>query len=72
MLSKFNRLLAIWRLKNRYLYLKEVDKLMEEFVTETILNGGSPEFIGVQRKQLVQLQNEIKSKDKLLAFLRKI
>jgi hypothetical protein len=42
---------------------------MEEFVTQTILDGGSQEFIGASRKQLINLQNDIKSKERLLAFL---
>lgn len=63
------RKLALWRLKRRYAYLIEVDKIMEEYVTQVILEGGSDEFIGASRKQLVNLQNDIKSKEKLLLFL---
>ena len=59
---KYNRLLAKWRLKKKYKYLIEVDRLMEEFVAKTILDGGNPEFIAKQRQQLVFLQNEQKSK----------
>jgi len=71
MIQKLNRKLAIWRLRRRYKYLLEVDKLMEEFVTKTILDGGSNEFLAASRKQLVTLQNDIGSKQKLLAFLNK-
>lgn len=71
MLQKFYRKLAIWRLKRRYKYLIEVDKLMEEFTTGSILEGGSAEFIGASRKQLLALQHDISSKEKLLRFLYK-
>lgn len=67
-----NRKLAIWRLIRRYKYLIEVDKVMEEFVTQTILEGGSDEFMNASRKQLLALQGEIKSKERLLGFLRGI
>lgn len=67
---KYYRKLAIWRLKRRYKYLIEVDKLMEEFVTQTILEGGTEEFKNASRKQLIALQGEIKSKEKLLEFLK--
>jgi hypothetical protein len=71
-MQKLYRNLAIWRLKRRYAYLIEVDKVMEEFVTQTILDGGSQEFVGASRQQLLSLQNDIKSKQKLLAFLKSI
>jgi hypothetical protein len=72
MKQKFNRWLAVWRLKRRYKYLIEVDRVMEQFVTHSILSGGSPEFIGASRKQLVALQGEIASKEKLVDFLTKL
>lgn len=72
MIQKFNRALAIWRLKRRYKYLLEVDKLMEQFVTSSILDGGSPDFVAASRKQLITLQHEISSKEKMLAFLYSI
>ena len=71
MIQKYNRWLAKFQLKRRYKYLIEVDKLMEEFTTESILGGGSNEFIAASRKQLVVLQNDIRAKEKLLAFLKK-
>jgi hypothetical protein len=72
MKQRFNRWLAIWRLKRRYAYLIEVDRVMEQFVTKTILDGGSPEFVAASRKQLINLQNEISSKERLVAFLSEI
>ncbi len=67
-----NRKLAIWRLKRRYNYLIEVDKIMEEFVTTSIIDGGSDEFIAASRKQLLVLQQDISSKVKLLEFLKRV
>ena len=70
MIQKFYRRLARWRLIRRYRYLNEVNRLMEEFVTKSILDGGSQEFVSASRKQLLTLQNEIKSSQKLLDFLK--
>lgn len=72
MIQKFYRRLARWRLIRRYKYLVEVNKLMEEFVTKSILDGGSQEFINASRKQLLTLQNDIKSSQKLLDFLKSV
>lgn len=67
-----NRKLAKYRLIKRYKYLIEVDRIMEEFVTKTILDGGSEEFIAASRNQLLTLQRDISSKEKLIAFLKEI
>lgn len=69
-IQKYNRKLAKFRLKRRYEYLIEVDKLMSEFITKTIIDGGSNEFVAMQRKQLVNMENDINSKVKLLEFLK--
>lgn len=68
--QKYNRLLAKWRLIHRYEYLIEVDKWMSEFVTKTILGGGSDEFIGKQRNQLMELERDISAKTRLIEFLK--
>lgn len=65
-----NRKLARYRLVKRYKYLVEVDKIMEEFVTKSILDGGSEEFIAASRNQLLTLQRDISSKEKLIDFLK--
>lgn len=67
----YNRILAKWRLKEKHKYLIEVYKLMQEFTTQTILDGGSPEFTQKARAQLISLQNDEKSSQRLLDFLRK-
>ena len=68
----FNRKLAKYRLIKRYKYLLQVDKIMEEFVTKSIIDGGSEEFIGASRNQLLALQRDISSKEKLVDFLKEI
>ena len=72
MKQRFYRWLAKWRLIRRYEYLIEVNRLMEEFTTETIIAGGSEEFLGQSRKQLIALQNDNKSQERLLEFLKRI
>lgn len=68
----FNRWLARKRLVKRYKYLVEVDKILEEFITFRIVNGGSPENISKARNELIQKQNEIKETEKLLDFLKRL
>ena len=65
-----NRKLAKYRLIKRYKYLLQVDKIMEEFITKTILDGGSDEFVAASRNQLLALQRDISSKEKLVDFLK--
>ncbi len=72
MKKKFNRWLAKWRLIRRYEYLNEVNKILEEYLTTRILAGGSAEFIGKGRKDLIEKQNEIKETDKMVDFLKKL
>lgn len=70
--SKLYRWLAKGRLIRRYEYLNEVDKLMEEFVTQRILDGGSQELIEKRRKELIQTTAKIGETKKLIKFLRNI
>ncbi len=69
-IQKYNRKLAKFRLIRRYRYQIEVEKIMSEYVTKTILDGGSNEFINAQRKQLINLEGSMKSNLKLLDFLK--
>lgn len=69
-MQKLYRWYAKYQLIKRYKYLLEVDRLMEEFTTQNILDGGSPEFIAASRNQLVTLQNEMRGRQRLLDFLR--
>ena len=70
--QKFYRLKAKWSLINRYEYLIEVDKLMEEYQTQNILRGGSDEFISRARQQLSESQSRLREQQKLVDFLRKL
>jgi len=72
MKKTFYRWLAKWRLIRRYEYLIEVNNLMEEFITNEILSGGSDSFIGESRKQLINLQNENKKQVAMVAFLKSL
>lgn len=69
--QKFYRLRAKWSLINRYEYLIEVDKLMEDYQVQQILRGGSDEFISKSRQQLSESQSRLREQQKLVDFLRK-
>ncbi len=70
--NKFYRWKAKWTLTKRYEYLNQVNRVLEEYITERILGGGSAEFLGKSRSDLVTKQNEIKETDKMIEFLKKI
>lgn len=63
------RKLAIWSYRREARAALEKDKIMEEFITQNILDGGGEEFIAKQRSQLLFIQNEIKAKKRLIEFL---
>jgi hypothetical protein len=68
----YYRKAAARRLIGRYEYLIEVDKILEEYITSKILQGGSQEFITKSRTELVQKQNEIRETKKMVDFLKSI
>lgn len=70
MKEKYYRWLAKWRLIRRYRYLNEVNKLLEEYMTSRIIRGGSQEFIGKARTDLVTKQNEIRETNNMIDFLK--
>jgi hypothetical protein len=70
--SIFYRWLAKNRLVRRYEYLNEVTKILEEYVTQRILDGGSPDFLNKSRQTLVQHQGEIKENQRLIEFIKKL
>ena len=70
MKKKYNRWLARRRLINRYDYLIEVNKLMEEYTLSVILRGGSPEMLKTARDNLSKLRGEIVEQEAMLAFLK--
>ena len=70
MKKKYNRWLARRRLINRYDYLIEVNKLMEEYTLSVILRGGSPEMLKTARDNLSKLRGEIVEQEAILVFLK--
>lgn len=60
------------KLTKQYEYLVEVNKLLEEYITNKILTGGSTQFIEGGRKQLIAKQAEIKENESFLEFLAKV
>lgn len=62
--------LAKGRLIRRYEYLNEVNKILENYITSRILDGGSAEFIQKSRSDLVAKQNEIRETEKMVNFLK--
>ncbi len=70
--EKYYRGKAKWTLIRRYEYLNQVNRVLEEYITERILAGGSADFLGKSRNDLVAKQGEIRETDKMIAFLRKL
>ena len=70
MKKKYNRWLARRRLINRYDYLIEVNKLMEEYTLSVILRGGSSEMLKTARDNLSKLRGEIVEQEAILIFLK--
>lgn len=68
--QKYNHWLARHRLVNRYLYLNEVNKLLEGYITQKILNGGSPEFVNKARQDLLTNQRDTKENENFVNYLR--
>jgi len=56
----------------RYDYLLQVEGIMEEYITSTIISGGSQEFVMKSRQELVKKQGEIKGMETMLEFLKTI
>jgi len=71
-MKKFNRLLAKRRLIRRYKYLVEVDKILEEYLSHKLLQGGSPEFLESGRKELIKKQSELRETESFTRFLKTI
>lgn len=70
--KKFLRWKAKWSLINRYEYLNEVDRLMEQYQTQQILRGGSEQFLTQARKGLSESQARMKEQQNLVTFLRQV
>ncbi len=76
MIKKFKKWYLRRKAKNKlikqYEYLVEVNTLLEEYITEKILTGGSQEFITKGRQNLITKQSEIKENLSFLEFLAKV
>lgn len=71
-MKKFRRWLAKNRLIRRYKYLLEVNRILEEYLTERTLEGGSGEFLDAKRKELLQKQAEIRENQSFISFIQKL
>lgn len=69
--NKYYRWKAKFTLIRRYEYLNQVNAILEEYITDRIIAGGSADFLGKSRSDLVTKQNEIKETEKMIEFLRK-
>lgn len=70
--NKFYRWKAKHTLIRRYEYLTQVNKILEEYITSKILEGGSKEFLEKGRQDLITKQSEIRETAKMVEFLRKV
>lgn len=70
-ISAYYHWLAKRRLTGQYRYLNAVNDLLEKYITDRILNGGSSEFISKGRTDLVNKQKEIKENQNFIEFLKK-
>jgi len=67
LIRKYNRRKAIRKLLRRYLYMREIETLMESWITQRILEGE----IG-RRKELIEQQKKIKEMELFIDYLRSI
>ena len=71
MYSTYLRWLARWRLIKRQRYLQEVNKIMEEYLTQKIMNDDK-ETAGKRRQELLQKQAEISTGEEFINFLKNL
>jgi len=60
------------KLKGQYEYLIEVNAILEEYLTEKLLAGGSQEFMAKGRADLATKQSELKTNIEFIEFLNRI
>jgi hypothetical protein len=65
----FLRKKALRGLRKSNRYAIEVEKIMEQFATQRILSGQSPEAVGNSRQVLMKHQQTIQVKSDFQAFL---
>lgn len=69
---KYLRFKAIRGLKKSNLYAIEVERVMEQFATQQILLGSSPESVNQSRGVLIKHQQVIRLKEDFQDFLDSI
>lgn len=72
LIKKIYRYRAKRSLISKYLYLNEVDRLMEEFQTSKILQGGTEEQIQKGRNALSEIHMRMRGQTELINFLKNI
>lgn len=70
--KKYYRLKARFTLIRRYEYLNEVNRILEEYLTKRIIDGGSADFLAKGRSDLIAKQSEIKETEAMVVFLRNL
>lgn len=75
MLNKFKKWYYHRKAKNKlikqYEYLAAVNEILEKYISEKILTGGSKEYIEKGRQNLITKQAEIRENTSFLEFLHK-
>jgi hypothetical protein len=71
--EKFYRWKAKFSLIHKYIYLIENDKLLEEYETKKILDGGmNEEQLQKSRAELLRIQFRLKSENHFVDFLKSL
>ena len=68
--EKYLRRKARRKLVHQYEYLAQVDVLLEDYMTQKILQGGSDEFMAKGRSNLATKQQEMRTNTEFLNFLK--
>lgn len=72
MIEKYYRWKAKRKLISQYRYITEVDKILEDYISHTVMKGGSDEFLAKSRADLVTKRSAIKTQEAFIAFLQNI
>ena len=67
LIRKYNRRKAIRKLTRRYLYMQEVEIIMEDWITQRILGGQEG-----RRKELITQQNKVKEMKLFIDYLKQL
>lgn len=70
--KKYLRSKAKRTLVHQYQYLIEVNAILEEYLTEKLLQGGSQEFMAKGRADLANKQAELNTNIEFIEFLNRL